>query len=141
MFDKTYVDRVASWQAFRDELETHNDPLQHAISKYTSVPLVSIHTDPYTRSSWPNPWELLEENTYCNYCIILGICYTLQLTERFKASNFEIHIAIDKDRSKDYYLLFIDDMVIGYDEYSYVHSSELPNTLHSQHIYQMPTLN
>lgn len=141
MIGKTYLERVASWQTFRKHLDSESNPLECVINHYKQLPLVSIQTDPYTRSTWPNPWELLEENTYCKYCIILGMCYTLQLTERFKESNFEIHIAIDSDRSKDYYLLFVDDIVIGYDENTYMHREKLPITLHSQHIYKMPALN
>jgi hypothetical protein len=141
MIGKTYLDRVATWQKFRKDLEASEDPIQDTISAYASLPLVSIHTDPWTRESWPNPWELIDENTYCDYCIILGICYTLQLTERFKDSKFEIHIAIDRSESKDYYLLFIDDIVIGYDEYDYIHKSKIPSHIRSQLIHSMPALN
>ena len=27
--------------------------------------------------TWPNPWELLKDNSYCNYARALGMIYTL----------------------------------------------------------------
>ena len=29
--------------------------------------------------NWPDPWELLSENTYCEVARALGMCYTLYL--------------------------------------------------------------
>jgi hypothetical protein len=29
--------------------------------------------------NWPDPWELLSENTYCEVARALGMCYTLHL--------------------------------------------------------------
>lgn len=46
---------------------------------WQAVPLVGhyLHTD-YVHE-WPNPWELLAENHYCNIARGLGMFYTLYL--------------------------------------------------------------
>jgi len=139
MFNKKYEQRLAAWHDFRQELETAEDPIASAVDFYRSAPIVSIHTDPYDKSRWPDPWELVNENQYCDFCILLGICYSLQLTDRFSESSFEIHIAIDRANSATYYLLYVDNIAIGWNE-TYVEISDLPQTVVSQKVYAMPKL-
>jgi len=112
MFDLSYEPRMESWRTFREEIETVDDPYQSVIDLYKTAPTVSIHTDPWDNSTWPSPWELIYENQYCPFCRVLGQCYSLQLTERFKDSAFEIHIGIDKKKSETLYMLAIDDIYI-----------------------------
>lgn len=139
MFDKSYEDRLAAWRDFRETLEAHSDPLQAVIDFYYVAPRAYMHTDPWTKEMWPDPWQLVNENQYDDFCTVLGMCYSLQLTERFKGSSFEIHISTDSTTSSTHYLLFVDDNVLGWDE-SYVHKTELPDTLMSQEKYTMPRL-
>lgn len=140
MFDKKYEDRLVIWRNFRDELEVSESPFDDVIGFYSKVPYVSIVTDPWDQSSWLGPWELLHENQYCHFARVLGMCYSLQLTERFKDSDFEIHIGIDNTKSETYYLLYVDDVVLNYDQECIVNRQDLPNTLVSQRIYTMPRL-
>jgi len=112
MFEKNADQRLVAWSEFRKKLETSNEPIQEAIDFYSNAPLVSIHTDPWDNSVWPTPWELVQENQYCGFCIVLGLCYSLQLTDRFSGSNFEIHIIIDSKNSATIYLLTVGDKMI-----------------------------
>ena len=140
MFEKKFEDRLVEWSDFRSTLESSNDPLQDVIDFFYGVPLSSIAADPYTKSTWPDPWELIEENNYCPFVKILAICYTLQLTDKFSTSVFEIHITHDKERSSTDFLLYVDDKVIGYTGDSYVHRDEIPITTVSEIEYPMPAL-
>lgn len=138
MFDKKYEERLVTWAKFRDELEDSDDPFRRVQELYNSCPLVSIYTDPWDQSTWPDPWQLLDENQYCEFCIVLAQCYSLQLTERFSSSKFEIHIYVDQDKSDMQYLLIIDDEhVLGYDRYKVVSKKSLPETLQPQMSYLM----
>lgn len=139
MFDKSYEDRLAIWRDFRQSLEVSKTPLEDTVSFYKKAPYVSIITDPWDQSTWLDPWELLHENQYCEFASVLGMCYSLQLTDRFKGSSFEIHIGIDHLASSTYYLLFVDDKVIGYEDEVY-NRSDIPSTVISQRIYHMPGL-
>jgi hypothetical protein len=141
MFDKTYEIRLQEWSDFRATLETAEDPIQLAVNKYAQAPTVSIQADPWDQDTWPTPWELVLENQYCEFCKILGICYSLQLTDRFSASHFEIHIEVDREKGKNYYLLFVDEYVVGYHEDKWAHKTNLPSTLDSQTVYPMHSLN
>lgn len=140
MFDKTYEQRLALWRSFRENLETADDPIQLAIDFFKRAPQVSMAADPYTQSTWPDPWEMIKENSYCEFVKILAICYTLQLTDRFSHSHFEIHITQDKQRSSTDYLLFIDDRVVGLAGDTHVHRNQVPTTTVSEYEYPMPPL-
>jgi hypothetical protein len=140
MFDKSYEERLRAWSEFRKSLEKLDNPIQETIDRYNMAPRVSMYTDPWTPSMWPSPWELIAENQYCDFCNLLGICYTLQLTDKFFQSQFEIHIVQDRKISSTHYLLYVDDFVIGYYDDKYIHKSELPNNLYSQWHYTMPKL-
>jgi hypothetical protein len=140
MFDQIYEERLATWRNFRDNLEKSSTPFEDVVAFYRSAPYVSILTDPWDKSSWLGPWELLHENQYCEFSRVLGMCYSLQLTERFKELTFEIHIGMDHSCTQTYYLLCISDHVIGYKENTIVKRTALPDTLVSQRIYVMPPL-
>ena len=138
MFDKTYEDRLVAWVAFRHSIEQSTDPIQDVINCYNTAPTVSIHIDPWDQKTWPDPWQLIQENQYCEFARVLGMCYSLQLTDRFNGSNFEIHITTDYDKSENYYILVVDKYAIGYYNNIYVFVDDLPSSLVSQKIYSMP---
>jgi hypothetical protein len=66
------------------------------------------------------------------------MCYSLQLTERFKEESVEIHICIDREKNETFYLLMIQDRVIGYNDESHISISDLPKEIISQRVYTMP---
>ena len=88
MFNLNYEGRLSKWREFRETLEDSPKPINDVVQFYRLAPTVSIHTDPFNNKTWPGPWELLHENQYCIFCKVLGMCYTLQLTESFKDSKF-----------------------------------------------------
>ena len=100
MFDREYYTRLKIWRDFRNSIEKSETPFQDVLE--------------FWRTTWPDPWELIANNDYCEFLQILGICYTLQLTERFSNSAFEIHIVLDEKESNIIYLLFVDNQAIGY---------------------------
>lgn len=141
MFDKKYEERLISWATFRDSLEESEDPLRQCLELYNTAPLVSMYTDPWDTSTWPDPWQLLDENQYCEFNIVLGMCYSLQLTKRFSVVDFEIHICIDEVKSDMHYLLIIDNKyVLGYDRGAVMTTDLLPKTLKPQQTYRMQPL-
>lgn len=138
MFDRRYEERLVLWRKFRDSLETSQDPIQDTIDFYNQAPSSKLSTDPYASTAWPNPWELLEENNYCSFVKILAICYTLQLTDVLSSASYEIHITRDKENLETYYLLYVDDQVIGFDGETHVHRNKLPITLRSELVHTLP---
>jgi hypothetical protein len=132
--------RLVDWHAFRLQLENSETPLTDVVDYFQSLPRVKVYTDPYDQSSWPTAWQLIDENEYCQFNIILAICYTLQLTTHFENSSPLIKIAIDRINKVVYYLLFIDTKVYGYDDINWIPADSLPKTLKYLKIYNMPPL-
>ena len=140
MFCKKYEDRLLAWSKFRQSLETSPTPIQDVIDLYNTAPTVSIHTDPWDQSMWPTPWELVEENQYCEFCSVLGMCYSLQLTERFNQELFEIHIIVDTKNSSTHYALYVGEILIEQPNGIQKHEKFLPEYFEVKKKYAMPKL-
>ena len=138
--EKKSNQRLVDWYNFRQQLEQSKSPLEDTVDYFSKVPRVKIYTDPYDQSTWPTAWELIDENEYCQFNIILGICYTLQLTSHCQNSDVLIKIAIDNVNKTVYYLLFVDDKVYGFDDNGWIPAKNLPKTLNYLKIYTMPPL-
>lgn len=116
MFEKEYIDRVSAWRRFRETVNQSDTPLEVVLSKYNSIPTDKITVDPYDQNAWPGPWELLMYHSYCEFAKLLGVAYTLQLTERFSGSQFGIHIYTDYESSQIKYFLSIDEIYVHLDD-------------------------
>lgn len=123
---------LQNWVAFREKLEIVDYPFEETSKFFLAFPKAKIYTDPYDQSTWPTPWELITENEYCSFNVILGICYTLQLTERFKDIVPEIAITIDNSSKTVYYLLIVDNRVFGYLDSEWCTLKDLPKALKIQ---------
>ena len=82
---------------------------------------------------------MIEENRYCDFTKILAIYYTLQLTDRFSNSRFEIHITLDEKESVLRYLLFVDNLTIGYYYNKSIEAMDLPNLKCQMQHHSLPT--
>lgn len=139
MFDKKYETRLQEWSNFRASLETSQSPFDDVIKFYNQSPLVPLNTDPWDSNTWPSPWELLFENEYCEFSRVLGWCYSLQLTDRFNGSNFEIHTFAHQEKSY-IYCLKVDNKLLGFNENEVMEYKDLPIDSHSQEILTVPNI-
>ena len=139
MFTGKFEKRLNDWQEFRKSLEDNDDPFGAVVERYNQAPTVIIQADPWDKSTWPSPWEIIEDNEYCAFVKILAMCYSLQLTTKFSTSNFEINIVQDKQKSFTKYILIVDNMCIGYEDKPIL-VSNLPKNLVFELTYTMPNL-
>jgi len=60
-------------------------PLETALEKtvqfWSQCPFSPFYLSENSTNDWPDPWELLKENYYCDLAKVLGIVYTLHLSE------------------------------------------------------------
>ncbi len=81
VFQLNYDARLRSWYELRlkiNELDIREKCF--LIDEFwQQVPLVNYHLHVLDTKIWPDPWELLAENTYCTIAKALGMCYTLLL--------------------------------------------------------------
>lgn len=94
MFDLHRDDKLKAWREFRDSLETSETPLEDVARFWSKAPFGAKYLDPYHTASWPDPWKLVIDDRYDLLAISLGMCYTFQLTARFKKSDIGIHMSI-----------------------------------------------
>lgn len=137
IFFESFESRIQKWVLFRQELESLSDPVQATIDFWNKAPISALSCDPFDRSTWLDPWNLIEDNHYCEFSKILAIYYTLCLTERFKDSYFEIQIVNDREAHELKYLLLIDDLVIGYFYNRAILQDDLPLDITIQASYPM----
>jgi hypothetical protein len=83
IFQSTYEARLQDW--FQLRTSVIKLPIEQqciAIDEWWQrAPLVTHHIHPHDVDNWPDPWELLSENTYCEVARALGMCYTLMLLD------------------------------------------------------------
>jgi hypothetical protein len=81
VFQLNYDSRLRSWYELRtavESLDTKNKCIE--IDKWwQKAPLVNHYLHILDIETWPGPWDLLVENTYCTVARALGMCYTLSL--------------------------------------------------------------
>jgi len=81
---QTFDARLHSWLQLREHAQ--NLPLESALTTINCWWFNSpwqpyyLHWDDQT--AWPNPWQLLSDNIYCEVARGLGILYTITLLER-----------------------------------------------------------
>lgn len=135
MSNQTYEKQLFAWAQFRQTLETAEDPINDTIKYWNRIPTTARCIDPYNTDTWPTPWELIEENAYCQFGKLLAIAYTLKLTDRFKDWQPIFKIGVDKHQLKIYYMLFIGDQVIGLDHSASVHIKYLPSNIEIEKVH------
>jgi hypothetical protein len=115
VFDASSNERLAKWKQFRDTLENSNSPLEDVAEFWSHAPFVSNFLDPQNPNSWPDPWHLIIDGRFDDLAIALGMLYTLQLTQRFIGSQFEIHMSIvSQNKSPNYWLVIDGCYVLNY---------------------------
>lgn len=114
MFDLHGTERLAAWKQFRESLEQAEEPLNLCAKFWSKAPFVNQFLDPLKPTSWPNPWQLIIDHRFDDLAIALGMLYTLKLTKRFMAENFEIYMSVhDQSADNEYYLVVGDGSVLN----------------------------
>ncbi len=107
VFQLNYEVRLNDWYELRVRLEDSDTQTKTVeIDKWwQKAPLVNHHLHILDSENWPDPWQLLVENTYCEVARALGICYTLLLLD---VSNVEIAEATD-ETGNDVIIVLVDN--------------------------------
>lgn len=113
MFDLSSQDRLIEWRRFRDKIESSDTPLEDVALFWSKAPFVSSYLDPQSPNHWPDPWHLILDNKLDDLAIVLGMLYTLKLTQRFMNNHFEIHMSIGKNSKDKNYFLVVENQVLN----------------------------
>ena len=97
--------RLRSWARLRQDVSGQALEKQcvEIDNWWQQAPLINHYLHWNDRETWPKPWELLAENTYCALAKALGMCYTLLL---IGVDNGELAIATD-NLGAEYYIVIV----------------------------------
>ena len=83
MWPQTFSARLESWNLLRDQCQ--NLPASKALEDinrwWFNVPWQPYYLHWDDQLIWPDPWQLLSDNVYCDVARGLGILYTITLLE------------------------------------------------------------
>jgi hypothetical protein len=84
MWPTTFGSRLENWNLLRDRCQ--NLPAQQALEDincwWFNTPWKPYYLHWDEQSTWPDPWQLLSDNIYCDVARGLGILYTINLLNR-----------------------------------------------------------
>jgi hypothetical protein len=111
MWYSNFSDRLESWADLRTSAQTQ--PIEQALDLINSWWFNSpwrpyyLHWD--DQPNWPDPWQLLNDNVYCDLARALGIVYTISLLERADMADIELVLTDEGDNlvlvAKEKYIL------------------------------------
>jgi hypothetical protein len=84
MWPKIFADRLESWSDLRRLAATAElEPALEAINSWWfQPPWTAYHLHWDDQQTWPDPWQLLDDNLFCSLARGLGILYTIALLDR-----------------------------------------------------------
>jgi hypothetical protein len=135
VFESYGIERLTAWRRIRDEIETDNDPLSLVVKVWIQAPFVNQYLDHTDPKSWPDPWHLVLDSKFDNLAIILGMLYTLQLTERFSKESFRIYMVLNQSKNTEFCLSISEKYVLNL-EYGEVSSFFMLQNNQTSMIYQ-----
>ena len=140
VFDEHGTQRLAAWRQFRQSLETSETALQDVAKLWTHAPFVSSYLDPQLPTEWPDPWHLMLDLRLDDLALVLGMLYTIKLTQRFIDTNCEIHMSMCPEKNSTQYLLLVDNShVLNLDHGTVVEKQRL-ESLDTKTIYSVSSL-
>lgn len=106
VFQLTYDARLRNWYDLRTRLAGLDIQTKcvEIDNWWQQAPLITHHLHPQEIDNWPGPWDLMNDNTYCDLARGLGMIYTLLLLD---VTDVDFCLAID-DNSEDVALVLVD---------------------------------
>jgi hypothetical protein len=114
----TFEARLDSWHQLRKQVA--DQPVELALETINSwwfqTPWTAYHLHWDDQDTWPDPWQLLSDNMYCEVARGLGILYTITCLNRSDMDSAELVLTKDDrnlvllDKSK--YILNWDRTVV-----------------------------
>jgi hypothetical protein len=111
MWPEHFDSRLNSWNQLRENVQTL--PIESALTTINQWWFKSpwqpyyLHWD--DQPKWPDPWQLLNDNVYCDLARALGILYTITLLDRADMADAELVLTEEGDNlvrvAKEKYIL------------------------------------
>jgi hypothetical protein len=97
MWPATFAARLESWNFLREQCQ--NLPVESALSRINNwwfrAPWRPYYLHWDDQATWPDPWQLLSDDIYCELARGLGILYTITLLDRADLAPSELILTQD----------------------------------------------
>jgi hypothetical protein len=92
MWPKDFNSRLDSWAKLRDKCQhiELDEALAHINSWWVDAPWRNYHLHWDDQATWPDPWQLLDDDIYCELARGLGILYTLSMIDHKDLTSAEL---------------------------------------------------
>jgi len=107
VFLSDYYIRLRNWHELRTSLKDSDiQTICVEVDKFwQKCPMSNHYLHPADIEDWPDPWNLLNDNNYCEYARALGMLYTLML---LGVQDIDFVDAID-DNANEVVLVMVDN--------------------------------
>ena len=107
---QTSASRLKCWKNFRYKIDQFplEEALQETVDFWQSCPWTAFYLDINNPASWPNAWDLIIDNYYCDLAKVLGIVYTLNLSKHGQDLAIEVHVYKDDKTGYQYCIAYLD---------------------------------
>jgi len=111
MWPTTFADRLDSWNQLRNRCQ--NLPIESALDEINTwwfrAPWRPYYLHWDDQTTWPDPWQLLSDDVYCELARGLGILYTISMLDRADMADTTLVLTGEGDNlvlvAKEKYIL------------------------------------
>ena len=140
MWALTFDRRLRAWYTLRESAQTL--PMESALTAINTwwfqCPWQPYYLHWADQAAWPDPWQLLSDNVYCEVARGLGILYTITLLDREDLTSASLvltqtgHNLVLVEQTK-YILNWEADTVVNNNHEVVVHRQLTQNQIHKQY--------
>ena len=97
MWPLTFEQRLHAWGVLRESVQhaSTEQALAEVNAWWFCAPWRAYHLHWDDRAIWPDPWQLLSDNIYCDLARGLGILYTITLLDRADTADAALVLTVD----------------------------------------------
>ena len=123
MWPQTFDARLASWTFLREQCQ--NLQVEPALTQindwWFGAPWRPYYLHWDDQPTWPDPWQLLSDNEYCEVARGLGILYTITLLDR--ADMAPAHLVLN-DSGRNLVLVAKEKYILNWDASTIVNTNQ-----------------
>lgn len=104
-------ERISRWKSLRKNIDvlSFDDACHQVLNFWNNLPYVPYYLDVDNTSLWPDPWQLLVDNYYCDIAKCLGIIYTLHLSKHGNNLNPELRVYYSTSSKHTFHIAYLCD--------------------------------
>ena len=77
LFNGRSEQRILAWREFRNSLQSWPDDLHRVADAWRLAPTIGNYLTFDRTDNWPDAWQLMNDNMFCDVGLALGMFYTL----------------------------------------------------------------